>query len=236
MKSIALLSGGLDSTVLTTSLCQIYEPQNVMAVSIRYGQRHTVEVKHAIQIARYLKCDFQVMDLPDFILNRSDSQSVLTQPDLEMPHLTYKELQQQVGPSSTYVPFRNGLFVSIATAVALQTGAEEVAIASHAEDARNWAYPDCTPEFNGAMAAAVYIGTYNKTRLVTPFQWMMKHDIVRLGLQIGAPFHLTWSCYEGRSKACGVCPTCIERIHAFEVNGVQDPIEYEERRAPEEVG
>jgi 7-cyano-7-deazaguanine synthase len=96
----------------------------------------------------------------------------------------------------------------------------------HAEDARGWAYPDCTPEFIGAMQNAIYVGTYFKVRLIAPFQYMMKHEIIATGLRLGAPYHLTLSCYEGTSPACGRCPTCVSRLEAFRVNGVSDPIEY----------
>jgi 7-cyano-7-deazaguanine synthase len=76
------------------------------------------------------------------------------------------------------------------------------------------------------MAAAVYVGTYHKVRLIAPFQYMSKGDIVKLGLRIDVPYGLTWSCYEGRELACGDCPTCVERLHAFHVNGVKDPLHY----------
>lgn len=82
-------------------------------------------------------------------------------------------------------------------------------------------------EFNGAMTNAIYVGTYHKVRLVTPLQWMMKADVVGEGLALKAPFYLTWSCYRGGQAHCGTCPTCIERLEAFRVNGVQDPVLYE---------
>jgi 7-cyano-7-deazaguanine synthase len=97
----------------------------------------------------------------------------------------------------------------------------------HAEDAANWAYPDCTPEFLGAMACAIYIGTYQKVRLVTPFVQAMKVAIVQEGLLLGVPYSLTRSCYAETVVSCGKCPTCLSRLAAFESNDEEDPIPYE---------
>jgi 7-cyano-7-deazaguanine synthase len=125
------------------------------------------------------------------------------------------------------VPYRNGTFLSHAASLALEIEADMIYAGMHAEDAHNWAYPDCTPEFIGAMQNAIYIGTYYKVRLVAPFTYKSKADIVELGIKLGAPLHLTWSCYEGGAVACGICPTCIGRLEAFRSLGQTDPIEYE---------
>ena len=87
-------------------------------------------------------------------------------------------------------------------------------------------YPDCTPEFIGAMAAAVYVGTYHKVRLLTPLQWMDKKEVVLTGMHLEAPYELTWSCYNGAEVACGVCPTCRSRRESFALNGYKDPVPY----------
>lgn len=97
---------------------------------------------------------------------------------------------------------------------------------AHSEDAQNWAYPDCTPEFIGAMANAIYIGSYLTIRLHTPLQWLMKSEIVSLGDKLGVPFENTWSCYKGEEHQCGTCPTCRSRKEAFELAGVPDPTVY----------
>lgn len=97
---------------------------------------------------------------------------------------------------------------------------------AHSEDAQNWAYPDCTPEFIGAMANAIYVGSYFSIRLHTPIQWLMKHEIVRLGTKLGVPFENTWSCYKGEEVHCGTCPTCRSRKEAFQIAGVPDPTPY----------
>lgn len=132
------------------------------------------------------------------------------------------------GPQATVVPFRNGAMISVATALALTVDATTVGIAVHANDHSHWAYPDCSPEFMGAMSAAVFVGTYEAVRLWTPFIWMMKYELVSLAREIGAPINQSYSCYRGGALHCGRCATCIERNAAFETAGYQDPTEYDE--------
>jgi 7-cyano-7-deazaguanine synthase len=97
---------------------------------------------------------------------------------------------------------------------------------AHAEDARAWAYPDCTPEFIGAMANAIYIGSYQQLRLRTPLEWLTKADIIQLGDRLGVPWEQTWSCYAGGQSHCGTCPTCRARRQGFVRAGVYDPTMY----------
>ena len=113
-----------------------------------------------------------------------------------------------------------------AASIAQNSGFDLLYYGAHSEDAKNWAYPDCTPEFNGAMANAKFIGTYQKTRLVTPLQWMLKSEVVSLGAKLNLPFELTWSCYDGKEKHCGICPTCRARKVAFQQAGISDPTKY----------
>jgi len=212
-KTLLLFSGGLDSTTLLAMLLK--RGDHVTPLSFHYGQRHNEAEKYAMdKVSRYygVKDNLLHMDI------RIPDLSVLTKRG-NMPHLTYDELQNEIGPSPTYVAFRNGIFLSYACAFALSTGIETVAIATHASDAHNWAYPDCTPEFTGAMGAAMFIGTYFKVRLIAPFMHMTKDEVVRSGLELRVPYQLTWSCYEGGDVPCGVCPTCLERQEAFRKNG-----------------
>ena len=220
-KALVVLSGGLDSCV---ALAKAREENDVCAaVSFNYGQRHMqMELNAAREIATYYDIYHQVIDVAI-----GQGTSVLMHHDSEMPHLTYEELDKAEGPSPTYVPYRNGTFLSLAASGALDMDADTIYAGMHGEDAHNWAYPDCTPEFIGAMQNAIYIGTYMKVRLVVPFTYMSKADIVGLGLKLYAPLAKTRSCYEGRDPACGQCPTCIGRLEAFKANGVSDPIEYE---------
>jgi 7-cyano-7-deazaguanine synthase len=99
---------------------------------------------------------------------------------------------------------------------------------AHAEDAANWAYPDCTPEFIGAMANAIHVGTYGAVRLYTPIQWSGKADIIRMGTELGVDWAGTWSCYAGGEHHCGTCPTCRARRAGFIAAGVPDPTQYQD--------
>ena len=140
--------------------------------------------------------------------------------------LSYEEIKNSEGPSPTYVPFRNANLLSIATAIAQIQKCDIVYFGAHADDAHNYAYPDCTPEFIGAMANAINVGTYYTVRLKTPIMWMTKGEVVAMGSNYNIPFELTYSCYEGTEIHCGECPTCISRQVAFEEARVDDPTEY----------
>lgn len=223
-KALVVLSGGLDST--TCLAIANDEHDEVAAISFYYGQKHKNELVHAEEIAAYYNAPWYLIELPKVFQGAG---STLVDADVDNPRGSYAEVQdiegEQVSP--TYVPYRNGNLLSLATAHALVVGADTLYAGMHAEDAAHWAYPDCTPEFLGAMANAIYIGSYRKVRLATPLQWLSKADIVRLGSEIAVPFHLTMSCYDGKAPACGTCPTCIGRINAFRANGFIDPIGYE---------
>src|SRR5690606_31659982 len=123
--------------------------------------------------------------------------------------------------------FRNGLLLSnLAAIAAADPEAEAIYIGTHAEDALAMAYPDCTLMFIGAMASAVYIGTYHKIQLHAPFIESMKADVVKKGHELGVPYELTWSCYRGEGVHCGACPTCHARKEAFRLANVVDPTVY----------
>ncbi|TGE38597.1 7-cyano-7-deazaguanine synthase QueC [Desulfosporosinus fructosivorans] len=226
--AIVLLSGGIDSTTCAVLACREFGPENVLALSLFYGQKHAKEIDAAREVSKHLGLkDHIIQQLPDIFKGGG---STLIDQDRQNPEKTYEELSTSQGISPTYVPFRNANLLSVATSISLIKGADTIFYGAHSEDARNWAYPDCTPEFNGAMANAIYIGSYMKVRLVTPLQWFSKSEVVALGKKIGTPFQLTWSCYNGKEKACGVCPACVGRLHGFEENGLIDPIEYETGR------
>lgn len=218
-KSIVLLSGGLDSsTVLGLAVA---ESDAVLGIAFYYGQRHQNEIEAAHRVADHFTVPLHVQKID------LGSAGVLMKHDAEMPHMTYEEIEQSEGVSPTYVPYRNGTFLSHAASVAVAEGYDTIYTGVHAEDARGWAYPDCTPEFIGAMANAIYVGTYHKVRLVAPFQYKAKHEIIEVGIKLGTPYHLTLSCYEGTTPACGKCPTCVSRLEAFKKLGLRDPLEYE---------
>ncbi len=224
MNALVLLSGGLDSTVALAEAYKMHQG-DVGAISFIYGQKHVTEMLAADAVCDYYGIWHKTVELPE-VFAGTDS-VIIEKNKKEMPQASYEELSDEFGVSPTYVPYRNGNFLSMATAVALVETAGEVWAGMHAEDAHNWAYPDCTPEFLGAMANAMYVGSYHQVRLITPHMWRTKADVVQAGLDIGAPLELTWSCYEGRNQACGVCPTCVGRIQAFAKLGEQDPVSYE---------
>jgi 7-cyano-7-deazaguanine synthase len=220
-KAYVLLSGGVDSTT-ALAIANDQWGGRVAAVSVNYGQRHTNELDYARKVCDYFSNQHIIKDISGFI-----STGGLTDGNLEIPPVGYDELPHGVSP--TYVPFRNGTLLSLAAGMAsVDPEAEAVYCGVHAEDAENWAYPDCTPEFMGGMANAIYVGTYHKIRLYTPLIWMTKHQIVQAGTRLGVEWSLTWSCYEGRELHCGVCPTCRARKEAFALANVIDPTSYED--------
>lgn len=218
-KAYVLLSGGVDSTTALAKANEDWDGR-VAAVSVHYGQRHRKEINQAEKIAAHFANAFVAPDISNVI-----QKGGLTDEELNIPAKSYEDLPHGVSP--TYVPFRNGTLLSlVAGMAAVDTEAEAVYCGVHAEDGDNWAYPDCTPEFMGGMANAIYVGTYHKVRLYTPLIFLRKAEIVDLGTRLGVPWELTWSCYEGREYHCGVCPTCRARMQAFNDAGVPDPTIY----------
>lgn len=219
MKRIVLLSGGVDST--TCLAMAKADGAEVIAVCVFYGQRHSKEIKAAKAVADYYGVKMRSLNLAE-AFDGSDC-PLLSQSVKSIPHDSYSEQASGGGPVSTYVPFRNGLMLSAAASIALSIGASEVWYGAHADDAAGSAYPDCSIEFVEKMNAAVKEGTANMVSIVAPLVRMNKAGVVREGLRLGAPYELTWSCYEGGNKPCGKCATCIDRAIAFKENGVPDP-------------
>ena len=228
MKALVLFSGGLDSTTALAKAINEYGKEHVVALSISYGQKHVKEIEASNNIVKYYGVEHIFLDLSK-IFEFSDC-SLLSHSDQEVPEGDYKDqLDKQDGkPLSTYVPFRNGLFLSSAAAIAISKGCDIIFYGAHADDSAGNAYPDCSVEFTKAINDAIYLGSGKQVKVVGPFVNMHKADIVKLGTKLNVPYNLTWSCYQGHDKACGKCGTCIDRIKAFEANGLKDPIEYEE--------
>ena len=227
MKALVLLSGGLDSSVCLGLAVREYGAEEVLALSIFYGQKHHREMEASEKVAAFYGVKRLTLDLGEIF--RGSTCTLLAGSEGEIPHEDYAEqLQKTEGaPVSTYVPFRNGLFLSSAAAVALSHGCEVIYYGAHADDAAGSAYPDTSTEFNEAISKAVYLGSGKALRIEAPFIGSSKAEVVRKGTEIGVPFEMTWSCYEGNEKACGVCGTCRDRIRAFKENGLTDPVEYE---------
>lgn len=230
MKQLAfvLLSGGIDSSTCLGFAVRDVGRENVTAISIDYGQRHAREMEQAQHVARHFGVIHQVHEIVGM------PKAGLTDHSAEIPDKKYSDL---VGVSPTYVPFRNGQLISRIAGIAQhrvndwtkKTGAPAegwLYFGAHAEDAAGDAYPDCRMDFVGAMAAAVYIGTYHAVRVRAPLIEMYKHEIVEAGQKLGVPWSLTWSCYKGEDKHCGACPTCYARKDGFRKAGITDPTAY----------
>lgn len=224
MKALVLFSGGLDSTTCLALAVKKYGAENVVALSITYGQKHDKETRCAERIAEYYKVPLKRLDLAAIFAD-SDC-SLLAGSDKEIPKETYAEqLAETEGkPVSTYVPFRNGLFLASAASVALSNDCGVIYYGAHSDDAAGNAYPDCSTGFNNAMNQAIFIGSGGQLTIEAPFVELNKADVVRIGTELGVPFEMTWSCYEGGDKPCGVCGTCRDRAAAFAANGLTDPL------------
>ncbi len=228
MKCLVLVSGGLDSTVALAKAINLYGKENVVALSISYGQKHIKEIEASNNVCEYYKVEHLYLDLGAIF--KYSNCSLLTNSTNDIPLSSYEEqLKEQNGnPVTTYVPFRNGLFLSSAASIAISKECSLIYYGAHKDDAAGNAYPDCSKDFNESIGKAIYIGSGNQVKVEGPFVDMSKKDIVKLGKSLNVPFNLTWSCYQGHDKACGKCGTCIDRKQAFLENGMVDPIEYEE--------
>lgn len=227
MKALVLFSGGLDSTVCLALAVKKYGAAEVAALSISYGQKHKKEIEASEKVAEFYGVEYRTLDLGEIF--KDSSCTLLEGAAEEIPHEEYSEQLKKTGgaPVSTYVPFRNGLFLSSAASVALSLGCSEIYYGAHADDAAGNAYPDTSIAFNNAISEAIRLGSGNELQIVAPFIDKTKAEVVATGTSIGVPFELTWSCYEGNERACGVCGTCRDRIRAFAENGLKDPITYE---------
>ena len=233
MKAFVLNSGGCDSTTCVGIAVDKYGSDNVVTASLFYGQRHDRELECAKKVAEHYGVRHIEEDISNIMKYASDVCTLLKNSNEDVPETSYAEQIKQNGEGrvSTYVPFRNGLFLSIAASYAdsIFPGEDvEIYYGAHADDAAGQAYADCSPEFAEAMDTAISIGTYGKIHVVRPLINMNKAEVVAEGLKLNVPYELTWSCYKGGHKACGKCGTCIDRLEAFRANGVKDPIEYEE--------
>ncbi len=224
MKALVLSSGGVDSTTCLALAIDRYGKENVTALSITYGQTHKKEVESARAVAHHYGIELLELNLSE-IFRYDTTCSLLTGSDAKIPEESYAEQLKKTNgsPVSTYVPFRNGLFLSSAASIALSKHCEVIFYGAHSDDAAGNAYPDCSDAFNNAMNEAIYLGSGKQLRIEAPFVKMNKAEVVALGLKLKVPYELTWSCYEGHEHPCGVCGTCRDRAAAFAANGVADP-------------
>lgn len=248
MIHIVSLSGGMDSTTCLAKAVdtafpgsktdpslpmsevvknlQKFEPADtIVAISVDYGQRHRKELEAAALICNHYDVEHVIFDMrePFSHVRRVSESSLLGAEDI--PHGYYEDDNMK----STIVPNRNmmmtSLMVSYADAMALKTGEKAMVwTAVHAGD--HAVYPDCRPRFTRAMTEAILASTEERVTLYSPFVFLTKTDIARIGLGLKVPFELTWTCYEGGNQPCGRCGTCVERIESFIGAGASDPVEY----------
>lgn len=223
MKALVLLSGGVDSATCLALAVKEYGAPKVLALSVFYGQTHKKEIKAAEKIAAYYGVAFKQLDLA--LIFADSNCSLLAESTEEIPREAYDQQLKTTGgkPVSTYVPFRNGLFLSSAASIALSHECKVIYYGAHSDDAAGNAYPDCSEAFNEAMNRAVYLGSGKQLHIEAPFVRMNKAQVVKKGLELGVPYELTWSCYEGGEIPCGVCGTCRDRAAAFAANHTEDP-------------
>jgi 7-cyano-7-deazaguanine synthase len=218
-RAICIMSGGMDSTLSAYMMREMgYE---IVALHFNYAQRtQAKELACFHAICDELKVlNRYVLDLDFFA---QIGASALTDAKIEVPTSGLQE-----GVPVTYVPFRNGIFLSMAAAIAEKEGAEAIAIGVVEEDGSG--YPDCRDSFIQSMQHSINLGTKEGTNIVIhmPLVHLMKSQIVKSALKLNVALHLTWSCYKNEDKACGVCDSCRLRLNGFKIAGVKDPIEYQ---------
>ncbi len=224
-KAVVLLSGGMDSCVTAAIARQTHE---VAFVHASYGQRTERRERQAFDAV----ADFWgvrqrlVVRLDHF---KQIGGSALTDARIAVPESEPAAAVSASEIPPTYVPFRNAHFLSVAVSWAEVIGASAIFIGAVAEDSSG--YPDCRPEYYRVFAELVRVGTRPETQIamMTPVIGMRKSEIVTRGLLLGAPLHLTWSCYQFEDEACGVCDSCRLRLRAFAEAGANDPIPYKAR-------
>ncbi len=217
MKTVVICSGGLDSVTLAHQVAA--ERELIALLTFDYGQRHKKEISYARRCAARLGCEHLEVDIA--AVGAMLSGSALTD-DLAVPDGHYAQENMKV----TVVPNRNAIMLSIAFGVAAARGAQAVAAAVHGGD--HFIYPDCRPDFIEAFQAMQdrALDGLARIELFTPYANRTKADIVSIGQSFGVPFAETWSCYKGGERHCGRCGTCVERLEAFHLAGVNDPTTY----------
>ncbi|MCA9270827.1 MAG: 7-cyano-7-deazaguanine synthase QueC [Planctomycetales bacterium] len=216
-KIVCLASGGMDSATLLYHLLDA--GHEVKTISFHYGQRHARELDAARQIAAIVGVEHVVADLRAIGPLLGDN--ALTCSETSVPHGHYEAESMK----ATVVPNRNMIMLSVAVGWALAQRFDAVAYGAHSGD--HAIYPDCRPEFAEALDQAVRLCDWHGMKLLRPFVAMDKGSIAVRGAELGVPFHLTWTCYEGGRLHCGRCGACCERREAFTANNLDDPTEYQ---------
>jgi 7-cyano-7-deazaguanine synthase len=221
IRAVVVLSGGMDSAVCASLAVREHGPAAVAALHVDYGQRTETRERRAFaEICARLRIARRLV-----VQNQALSQiggSALTDQKLAVPDAG-SEIGHQI--PITYVPFRNAHFLSVAVSWAEVLGATKIYVGAVQQDSSG--YPDCRPEYYRAFNEVIRTGTKDgNIEIVTPLIQLRKSEIIQLGLELAAPFDLTWSCYSREDAACGVCESCALRLRAFEAAGAVDPIPY----------
>ena len=215
-KVVVIYSGGMDSfTVLHNAIRAGHE---VYALSFNYGQRHVKELICAQNVCQELGIHHKIVDIS--AINQLIGGSSLTD-DIEVPEGHYAADNMK----STVVPNRNMILLSLAVGYAVSLDAQAVYYGAHSGD--HFIYPDCRPEFVQKMNDVCQIANYEPVDIISPYLQQTKIEILKDGLVMGLDYSKTWTCYNGREKACGKCGSCQERLEAFALNQVTDPLPYE---------
>src|SRR5215831_17676463 len=217
-RSVVLLSGGMDSSVCAALAVR---DTDAAALHISYGQRTEKRERAAFERI----CDR--LGVKQRLVIRNEALSIIGGSALTDPDIVVPRAGEQIGSAIpvTYVPFRNAHFLSMAVSWAEVLEAEQIYIGAVEQDSSG--YPDCRPEYYRAFNRVVKEGTREgKIEVVTPLIALRKAEIVKLGLELDAPFDLTWSCYSREDSACGVCESCVLRLRAFAEAAAEDPVPY----------
>lgn len=215
-KVVIIYSGGMDSyTVLHQALSEGFE---VHAVSFNYGQRHSKELDYAKHVTDKYDIPHKIVDITS--INELIAGSSLTG-NIDVPEGHYEEESMK----QTVVPNRNMILLSLAVGYAVSIEAEAVYFGAHSGD--HAIYPDCRTAFVDAMNSVCKIANYQEVEVRAPFLGASKIEILARGIELNLNYSETWTCYNGREKACGKCGACQERLEAFALNDATDPLEYE---------
>jgi len=224
MKVVSILSGGLDSTVLTYKLVDEYGSDNVSALTFNYGQRHNIEIENAIKTCEKLGIAHKIIDISFLGEIIAPVSALSSTTEVEMP--TIEDVLGDPQPP-TYVPYRNMILNAIGFSFAESVGAEKIFSGLQVHD--EYSYWDTTWDFINNMNSVSQLNRFHKITLEAPFADMSKKEEIDIGKDLNVPFEDTWTCYRGEvgNGACGTCPSCSERIMNFAKAGLKDPIKYE---------
>ena len=217
-RAVVVLSGGMDSCVCAALASRDYQ---AAALHVSYGQRTEARECQAFVAI----CDR--LGITERLIVRNEALRQIGGSALTDKHLPVPEASGVIGSAIpiTYVPFRNAHFLAVAVSWAEVIGAKKIFIGAVEQDSSG--YPDCRPAYYEAFNQVIGTGTAaGDIQIVTPLIHLRKAEIVHLGLELGAPFDLTWSCYVRQDRACGTCESCVLRLRAFEAAGVRDPVPY----------